>query len=227
MDVLGGGELDQRDAAVQLGAAWGGGISVDAQDPKHVIVSTLDWYNPDRLLMTINGGTSWSVIGQPPTASNTAGSTYDAGGAAYWFSGGAQIGTNATNWVEAVALDPFNANHAMHGTGAGIWSSSNIGSATGTSGQGVTWSFTDQGLEETVPLFMLPSVSGAFLGAIGASAACATATSTATPRPASTPTRPSPTSTGSTSRRAIRTSWCASATAARSPPTSPTRPTTA
>jgi hypothetical protein len=151
-------------------ANWGGmggGVSVDAQDPNHVIVSTLDWYAPDRLLMTTDGGTSWSVIGQPPISGNTAGSTYDDQGAAYWFSAGPQIGTNATNWVEAVALDPFNANHAMHGTGAGIWSSSDIGSASGANGQGVTWTFSESGLEETVPQYMMPSVSGAFLGAIG------------------------------------------------------------
>jgi hypothetical protein len=152
-------------------ANWGGmggGISVDAQDPMHVIVSTLDWYAPDRILMTSDGGTSWSVVGQPPISGSTAGSTYDDQGAAYWYSANATlIGTNATNWVEAVALDPFDSNHAMHGSGAGIWSSSDIASATGTSGQGVTWSFTDAGLEETVPQYMMPSVSGAFLGAIG------------------------------------------------------------
>ncbi len=151
-------------------ANWGGmggGISVDAQDPNHVIVSTLDWYAPDRLLMTKDAGTTWTVIGQPPISGNAVGSTYDDQGAAYWFSAGPQIGTGATNWVEAVALDPFNANHAMHGCGAGIWSSSNIGSATGASGQGVTWTFSDAGLEETVPQYMMPSVSGAFLGAIG------------------------------------------------------------
>ena len=55
----------------------------------------------------------------------------------------------------------------MYGTGAGVWSSTNIQSATGSSGQGVTWTFTDSGLEETVPLFMMPAVKGAFLGALG------------------------------------------------------------
>jgi hypothetical protein len=149
---------------------WGGmagGISVDPQDPRSAIVSTLDWYAPDRLLRTADGGASWSVIAQPPVTWNPVGSAYDANGAQYWFSGGPLIGTNATNWVEAVALDPFNPSHAMYGTGAGIWSSSNIRSATGTSGQGVTWTFYDNGLEESVPLFLGPSVKGAFLGAIG------------------------------------------------------------
>lgn len=151
-------------------ASWGGmagGLSVDAQNANHVLVSTLDWYAPDRLLATADGGVSWKVVAQPPVSWNTSGSTYDDNGVAYWSLGGAQIGTGATNWVEAVAIDPFDGNHAMYGTGAGIWSSSNIGSASGSAGQGVTWTFSDQGLEETVPIFLVPTVKGAFLGAIG------------------------------------------------------------
>ncbi len=150
-------------------ANWGGmagGISVDAQNPLHVIVSTLDWYKPDRILGTNDGGSTWGVIGQPPVNGNTNVSTYDVNGAQYWLVGG-QVGTGATNWVESVALDPFDSNHAMYGTGAGVWSSTNILGATGASGQGVTWTFTDHGLEETVPLYLMPSVKGAFLGTIG------------------------------------------------------------
>jgi hypothetical protein len=148
-------------------SAMAGGISVDAANPQHVVVSTLDWYAPDRLLATTDGGTTWSVVAQPPASWNPSGSTYDDDGAAYWLSSGAQIGTGATNWVEAVALDPFTPNHAMYGTGSGVWESTDIGAATGSAGQGVTWTFSDEGLEETVPLYLVPSVKGAFLGAIG------------------------------------------------------------
>lgn len=151
-------------------ANWGGmsgGISVDAQNPQHVIVSTLDWYAPDRILATSDGGSTWQVIAQPPINGNPRGSTYDVQGAQYWLSRGANIGTNATNWVEAVALDPFVSNRAMYGTGAGIWTSTNIGAATGANGQGVTWAFLDKGLEETVPSALVPTMDGAFLGAVG------------------------------------------------------------
>jgi hypothetical protein len=151
-------------------ATWGGmsgGISVDAKNPQHVVVSTLDWYAPDRLLATTDGGKTWQVIAEPPLNGEPIGSTYDVEGAQYWLSGGALIGTNATNWVEALALDPFNSSRVMYGTGSGIWTSTNIGAATGGSGQGVTWSFLDKGLEETVPAALVPSVEGAFLGAIG------------------------------------------------------------
>lgn len=151
-------------------ANWGGmagGISVDAENAQHVVVSTLDWYAPDRLLATTNGGTTWTVVGQPPVSYDPDVSTYDDNGAAYWLVGGADIGTGATNWVEAVALDPFSSNHVLYGTGAGIWESTDIQATTGTSGQGVTWTFEDMGLEETVPIYLMPTIKGAFLGAIG------------------------------------------------------------
>ena len=114
-----------------------------------------------------DGGTTWSVIAQPPISGNANGSTYDVKARVLAVAGGADIGTGATNWVEAVALDPFNPNRAMYGTGAGVWSSTNIGAATGANGQGVTWTFLDQGLEETVPSSLMPTINGAFLGAIG------------------------------------------------------------
>jgi hypothetical protein len=152
-------------------ANWGGmagGISVDAQNPKHAIVSTLDWYTPDRLLQTTDGGTTWSVVGQPPVSwISTPVSTYDVNGVLFWTVGGGLVSTGGTNWVEAVALDPFNSSRAMYGTGAGVWTSTNLQAGTGSGGAGVTWTFLDKGLEETVPIYLMPSISGAFLGAIG------------------------------------------------------------
>lgn len=52
----------------RTGARWPGGISVDAANPQHVVVSTLDWYGPDRVLATKDGGATWcrcfSAVGQ-------------------------------------------------------------------------------------------------------------------------------------------------------------------
>jgi hypothetical protein len=149
-------------------AGMAGGISVDAQNAQHVIVSTLDSYQPDLVLSTADSGATWTVIAQPQVSYNTTGlDTYDIEGAQFWLSGGMYIGTGATNWVEALAIDPFDSNRAMYGTGAGVWVSTDIMGATGSNAQGITWAFLDEGLEETVPQFLVPAVKGAFLGAIG------------------------------------------------------------
>lgn len=148
-------------------AGMAGGISVDAQNAQHVIVSTLDSYQPDCILGTVDGGTTWTLIAEPQVSYNTTGlDTYDIEGAEYWMSGGMYIGTGATNWVEALAIDPFDSNRAMYGTGAGVWVSTNIMGATGANAQGITWAFLDEGLEETVPQYLMPAIKGAFLGAI-------------------------------------------------------------
>src|SRR5665213_473550 len=88
-------------------ANWGGmagGLSVDASNPKHVAVSTLDWYTPDRILATTDGGTTWTVIGQPPVSYWQGTSTYNVNGVEYWYDTQAGagpttfIGTGPTNW---------------------------------------------------------------------------------------------------------------------------------
>lgn len=147
---------------------WGGmagGISVDARNPQHAIVSTLDWYAPDRILSTADGGTDWTVIALPPTGYTSNPSQYLVNGIQWLYFGGNFVGTNATNWVEAVCLDPFNSNRAFYGTGEGIFVSTDIQASNVP--QSVTWSFLDRGLEETVPLFLPGSVKGAFLSAVG------------------------------------------------------------
>jgi len=154
-------------------ANWGGtagGLSVSAQNPQNVVISTLDYYAPDRLLSTSNGGTSWNVVAQPPVSWWSTGvSTYNANGANYQTANGtALIGTGATNWVQAIAINPFNANNVLYGTGAGIWASTNVQSAAANgNGAGVTWNFQDQGLEETACVGMVPTTKGAFFSQLG------------------------------------------------------------
>jgi xyloglucan-specific exo-beta-1,4-glucanase len=156
---------------------WGGNagnVSVDAQNASHAIISTLDWYGPDKVLATTNGGTAWTVIANPDAGYGSPYSQYNVNGAIYLYgflntydAGNAvsEIGTNATNWVDALALDPFNSNRAFHGSGEGLFVSSNIEAAAPP--QSVIWTFDDSGLEETVPLYIPASTNGAFLSAVG------------------------------------------------------------
>jgi len=150
-----------------------GGLAVDPASGR-VVVATLDTYSPDRLFETTNAGTSWQIICQPwcnyGASSATVCSTFNFNGAA-WFTTGQtspSVGSNPTNWVETIAIDPANPNRVFYGTGGGIFVSSDTNSAvSGANGEGVTWNFDDIGIEETVPLFLPPSTNGALLTAVG------------------------------------------------------------
>ncbi len=150
------------------GSGGYGGISVDAQNAQHVVVTTLDWWGgPDHIYATTNGGTSWSIIGNvqnswdgyaaPFAVYNNNGaiwtrfcSTYDGG----------------AGWQGDIRIDPFNSGHAIYTTGGGVWDSSNITAATQPAG--VTWTFKDYGLEETAVTDMMPSAAGGvFFSAFG------------------------------------------------------------
>ncbi|HTC20338.1 MAG TPA: carbohydrate-binding protein, partial [bacterium] len=146
-----------------------GNVSVDAENAQHAIISTLDNYAPDKVLATTNGGTAWTVIANPDAGYGGPWSVYNVNGAQYLYFGGTSVGTGPTNWVDALALDPFNSNRAFHGSGEGLFVSTNT-EATGAPAA-ITWTFDDSGLEETVPLWVPSSVNFSatygFLSAVG------------------------------------------------------------
>lgn len=141
------------------GTGYGGyaGISVDASNANHALVTTIDWWSgPDKVLSTTNGGSSWSIIAMAGSSS----SVFNVNGANY--QKGCSNGSGGAGWAGCVAIDPFNSNNAVYpsggaGGGGGVWSSSNIQSSP------VSWTYTDKGLEETVPIYMNPSVAGGVL----------------------------------------------------------------
>jgi photosystem II stability/assembly factor-like uncharacterized protein len=120
------------------------GVSVDPSAPGTLIVTTTDrWFPHDQIYRSTDSGAHWTSL----WATNT---IFD-NSSAPW--------VNLTpHWLDAVAIDPFNSNHAMFGTGFGLYSSTTIKSAA------VTWTFTDNGLEETVPLALIAPPGGATLG---------------------------------------------------------------
>src|SRR5579871_1301769 len=135
------------------------GISVDAQNSNHALVTTIDWWSgPDKVFSTSNGGGSWSVVGLPGSGS----SVYNANGAAYIYGCGSPSSPGGTGWAACAAIDPFNSNNAVYTSGGqvaggGLWSSTNVQSSP------VSWIFTDLGLEESVPLYMNPAAAGGVL----------------------------------------------------------------
>ena len=140
-------------------AAGGGGFCGLAVDPMAagvVVVTTLDWWAPDEIYRSTNGGQSWSALGAKALASSTAAWVYWHRPTPSW-----------TGWMSDVAIDPFNSSVATHTTGQGIWRTENLAAAD--EGAPTSWAFFNVGLEETVPLDLVSPPAGpvVLLSALG------------------------------------------------------------
>ncbi len=129
------------------GFGWGA-VAVDPQDPQVLLASTFRRRAPrDELFRSVDGGKHWTPL--------LADAVFDHS-AAPWTA-------HATpHWMGALAIDPFDGNHALFVTGYGIWASRNLRDFVGKR-QPLQWWFQDRGLEETVPLDLLSPMGGAHL----------------------------------------------------------------
>ncbi len=128
------------------------GLSLDAQNPNTLIVSTLNrWWPNDEIYRSTDGGTTWR-----PVLGNA---TRDHSSAPY-------AAASSPHWLGDVEIDPFDANKAWFITGYGVFQTTNLREAD--QGRAVTWTFQNKGLEETVPLKLISPPTGApLLSAIG------------------------------------------------------------
>lgn len=111
------------------------GISVYPQNPKIVIVSTLDRWSPmDEVYLSTDGGSTWQ--------GRLVGSTLDHSYAPY-------TSTVNPHWLASLSMDPFDSSKAMFGTGFGIWACDDLFAGK------PTWYFKDENLEETVPMQLI------------------------------------------------------------------------
>ncbi|AZR22631.1 cellulase [Xanthomonas vasicola] len=160
-DLMAGGALWNYDAAQHRwreispipqpasgdGFGWGA-VAVDPQHPQVLLASTFRRRTPrDELFRSNDGGRSWTPL--------LANAQFDHS-AAPWTA-------HATpHWMGALAIDPFDSNHALFVTGYGIWASRNLQDFAARQ-QPLQWWFQDRGLEETVPLDLLSPMAGAHL----------------------------------------------------------------
>lgn len=143
-----------------------GGVSVDPNDPDHILLTTLNFYGGqtryadggegwgDRIYVTTDGGETWTTHfahqdPKDPSMANAA-----ANGNA-WISGA------AIHWAGDVTFDPFNSKAAWVVSGNGIYHSENLGDAM------PIWNFESKGIEETVPLDIVSVPGGPLVTAIG------------------------------------------------------------
>jgi hypothetical protein len=126
---------------------WGC-VSVDLQHPTSLVVSTVDrWWPPpyDQIYRSTNGGASWKTTALSLPGTNGAPWTV----------------ARTPHWCENVQIDPFNSDRAWYVTGYGVFSCTNL-TASDSHGT-VNWTFTSDGLEETVPLGLASPPSGPYL----------------------------------------------------------------
>ena len=136
------------DVSPPAGQGGYGGISVDAQNPNHLIVGTMGRWSPgDGVFRTTDGGANWTNL--------KTNATWDHSLAPY-------ATTSNPHWIGDVDIDPFNSQNAWFVTGYGLYNSNNLTASS------THWIFQNNGLEETAANELISPPSGApLLSALG------------------------------------------------------------
>ena len=130
-------------------------VSVDAQHPRTLIVSTFGHPGGEDIFRSADGGANWKSIFYNGSASGV----YDYSRAPY-------VEPTPIHWLFDIEIDPTNSNHAVFTTGYGGWETFDLTAADRA--EPTHWRAVARGIEESVPLEMLSPSSGAHLvSAIG------------------------------------------------------------
>jgi hypothetical protein len=131
------------------------GVAVDPENPNTIVVTSFDYYSgPDQMWRTVNANATtptWTEVYDYSTAQNNGYNGYDTTRNTTNAPWTAAFGDGISNWAAAVAINPFNSNQLMYGTGQGIWATNNISNG-GTNTQltaANSWYFPDTGIEFT------------------------------------------------------------------------------
>jgi sugar lactone lactonase YvrE len=123
------------------GQGFFAGISADPRVAGHVVVSTLlRWWPGDEVYRSTDGGNTWTAALRTGTK----------------LLGNSPWATPTPHWMTDIDIDPFDSNRAIFNTGFGLFQSTTL-AATGTAR---TWTFFNDGLEETVPLGLHSPTAG-------------------------------------------------------------------
>ncbi len=143
-----------------------GGVSVDPNDPNHIIITTLGYYGGqtrygdgsegwgDRIYVTKDGGSTWytAFTHKDPALPENANASVN---------GNAWITGHAIHWAGSVTFNPFNTDEAWVTSGNGVFHCENVNDSL------PIWKFESRGLEETVPCDIVSVPGGPLVTAIG------------------------------------------------------------
>jgi photosystem II stability/assembly factor-like uncharacterized protein len=153
-----------------------GAVAVDRQHPGTIMVSTLDrWWPGDEVYRSLDGGSTWVALGSEPAGSEN-GPPYNFSDRndvlSPYLSGLSNISSCSSTscdltaagfgwWIGALAIDPFDSNHVLYGSGATIWETNNVTNVD--SKLMVDWTVGGDGIEETAVIALASPPAGAHL----------------------------------------------------------------
>jgi len=131
------------------------GLDVDAKRPGRVVTTTIErWGNGDEIYVSDDFGANWSPL-SPRSA-------FDASTHPWLQAFQAKTPHKQGHWLADFKIDPHDGDHAVYGTGYGLWMTGNLGAAQ------VNWAFTVDNLEETsVTGLESPSGGASLLASMG------------------------------------------------------------
>lgn len=125
------------------------GLDIDRQHPGTLVVTTSDRYpGLDDIYLSHDGGATWKPV-KPQASHHTETHSW----LTSYMSGHDKDGPNRRDmghWMDAVKINPFNADELIYGTGYGVWRTRNLHALD--RGETVDFAFADDNLEETVIL---------------------------------------------------------------------------
>jgi xyloglucan-specific exo-beta-1,4-glucanase len=129
-----------------------GGIAIDRQQPNTVAVATLDRWEPtDTVWRSTDGGATWKDMADKWQ--------YDVSETPflYWGREKPEIGW----WMTALAIDPFDSNHACYATGATVYATREFSKIH--AGELTLWKPWVKGIEQTAVIGLMSPAAGPHL----------------------------------------------------------------
>lgn len=157
--------------AVSLQGGYGS-VAVSPTDANKIVLTTAErWWPSDEVYFSADGGTNWSSTFNSFNYASTWGNSYNKG--AYSVTKAPYASSLNVHWITSVAMNPARNNEIMFTTGFGVFACYNVSSlftnANSNNTAATTWTFENDGLEETVPLELVspPSGNANLVSAIG------------------------------------------------------------